>query len=101
MVEVKPLRLGRWKMSSYVFSEILPVWSLISLMCVCVGKLWGGFSPDNNTSDAENSFRPELWLAVFAAWVGLRRLCSARCGADLNGNVKCLVGLYACIIDKI
>lgn len=68
----------------------------------CVGKLWGGFSPDNNTSDAENSFRPELWLAVFAAWVGLRRLCSARCRADLNGsNVKCLVGLYACIIDKI
>lgn len=22
-------------------TEILPVWSLISLMCVCVGKLWG------------------------------------------------------------
>ena len=81
MVEVKPLRIGiRCVLMCSHRSQILPVW--LSLMCLC----WEAMGQNNNTSEAETLWifldfvRPELWLAVFAAWVGLRRLCSARCG---------------------
>ena len=89
MVEVKPLRLGRWKMSSYVFSEILPVWSLISLMCVVLGS-YGEVSVLTTIQATLKTLSGQNFGSQsFAAWVGLRRLCSARCRADLNGsNVK-------------